>query len=441
MAHTILMSRGDKNYRCKVKTMQDGEIFLEDKVKPSNAKDSRVHLWAQLGDPADPNNPGPIKITDWITRLIQNHINQYKGNGHLLNKYGEVSNEDLIELQDNSIDDGKERPHGATSTPIRNRISTYDNSGRLSTSDVAPIGLNVINKNHLNSEVAFLNKNIADNSNQLKSWIAWILGMDEDGNFTDVDGELVDSAVKNLDQLSEVIKALNNDPNAFNTLSNMIKEHTHDITQITAENITIGTTENIDKFETEAISNTLTGWIKTIGQKINGLIQMVSVKAIFLAAHPVGSLYETVASDESTVAQMNAKYPGSEWEVWGAGRVAAGILATDANFNIVNKIGGHTGIPQHVHGNTLTDPGHRHNTIGQLNDDNTTGMPNFTGNTYRVSGHNRQLSHTSSSGERNALMTTHNNTGVTLANANAGDPNSINNCMPYQVCYRYVRKK
>jgi len=222
MAHTILMSRGDKNYRCKVKTMQDGEIFLEDKVKPSNAKDSRVHLWAQLGDPADPNNPGPIEVTDWITRLIQNHINQYKGNGHLLNKYGEVSNEDIIELQENSIDDGRERPHGATPTPIRNRIGAYDNNGRLSTSDVTPIGLNAVNKNFLDKELMGLYTNISAEITKLKSWIAWVLGMDENGNFTDVDGSPIDSAAKNLDQLSEVIKALNNDPNAFNTLLNMI---------------------------------------------------------------------------------------------------------------------------------------------------------------------------------------------------------------------------
>jgi len=62
MAHTILLSRGDKDYRLKIKAMQDGEVFLEDKTVRGAGqvavKNSRVHLWAQLGNPKKPGNPG-----------------------------------------------------------------------------------------------------------------------------------------------------------------------------------------------------------------------------------------------------------------------------------------------------------------------------------------------------------------------------------------------
>ena len=40
----------------------------------------------------------------------------------------------------------------------------------------------------------------------------------------------------------------------------------------------------------------------------------------FLVSHPVGSIYMTTSSDESTVEKMNSKYGGT-WEVYGDGRV------------------------------------------------------------------------------------------------------------------------
>jgi len=47
--------------------------------------------------------------------------------------------------------------------------------------------------------------------------------------------------------------------------------HSHNITQLTAANITIGATENTTKFGAEAISRTSTEWIQEIGRKINGI--------------------------------------------------------------------------------------------------------------------------------------------------------------------------
>ena len=57
-----------------------------------------------------------------------------------------------------------------------------------------------------------------------------------------------------------------------------VGNHTHNITQITAANIAIGTTENIDKFATGNLSRTIAQWVQDIGQKINGLITNSATK-------------------------------------------------------------------------------------------------------------------------------------------------------------------
>jgi hypothetical protein len=143
--HTILMSRGDKNYRLATKTMLDGEMFLEDKMEyhpeglEKTARKSRVHIWAQMGDPIDPKNPGPIDVTDWIVRFIQAHIDIYKTNGYTLTDTDDIPVEDVLVLsQEPGRNDRKARPHGATQTPMPYRIAAYDAQGRLSS--FTPVG-------------------------------------------------------------------------------------------------------------------------------------------------------------------------------------------------------------------------------------------------------------------------------------------------------------
>ena len=76
----------------------------------------------------------------------------------------------------------------------------------------------------------------------------------------------------------------------------------------------------------------------------------IGTSAIFLAAHPVGSLYETdIATNPGTLY-------GGTWAAWGGGKVTVGLNTADTSFNTVGKTGGektHTltiaEMPSHTH--------------------------------------------------------------------------------------------
>ena len=60
----------------------------------------------------------------------------------------------------------------------------------------------------------------------------------------------------------------------------------------------------------------------------------IGTSAIFLAAHPVGSLYETdIATNPGTLY-------GGTWAAWGGGKVTFGLNTADTSFNTVGKTGG-----------------------------------------------------------------------------------------------------
>ena len=60
----------------------------------------------------------------------------------------------------------------------------------------------------------------------------------------------------------------------------------------------------------------------------------IGTGAIFLASHPVGSLFETTVSTNP-----GALYGGT-WAAWGGGRVPVGVNTADSDFNTVEKTGG-----------------------------------------------------------------------------------------------------
>lgn len=60
----------------------------------------------------------------------------------------------------------------------------------------------------------------------------------------------------------------------------------------------------------------------------------IGTGAIFLASHPVGSLFETTVSTNP-----GALYGGT-WAAWGGGRVPVGVNTADNDFNTVEKTGG-----------------------------------------------------------------------------------------------------
>ena len=55
---------------------------------------------------------------------------------------------------------------------------------------------------------------------------------------------------------------------------------------------------------------------------------------MFLASHPVGSLFET------TVSTNPGTLYGGTWAAWGGGRVPVGVNTADSDFNTVEKTGG-----------------------------------------------------------------------------------------------------
>ena len=63
-------------------------------------------------------------------------------------------------------------------------------------------------------------------------------------------------------------------------------------------------------------------------------VEDIGTRAIFLASHPVGSLFETTVSTN-----QGALYGGT-WAAWGGGRVPVGVNTADNDFNTVEKTGG-----------------------------------------------------------------------------------------------------
>lgn len=70
----------------------------------------------------------------------------------------------------------------------------------------------------------------------------------------------------------------------------------------------------------------------------------LTISALFLAMHPVGSIFMTV--DSSNPAELY----GGTWVAWGAGRVPIGVNVADADFDRVEKIGGNkNSVASHTH--------------------------------------------------------------------------------------------
>ena len=116
-----------------------------------------------------------------------------------------------------------------------------------------------------------------------------------------------------------------------------------------------------------------------IENQINTLIAEVNTlqNNTFLNMHPVGSIYVTTNSSESTAAQMNALYGGT-WEAYGSGKTLVGIDTSNSNFNTENKTGGSTS--QSITLTTSNLPSHSHTVTAKGSVSGT-----FTGNSVTTS--------------------------------------------------------
>lgn len=160
------------------------------------------------------------------------------------------------------------------------------------------------------------------------------------------------------------------------------------------------------------------------------------LKDAILAAHPVGSIYE---STESTSPEVLF---GGTWETMEAGRVlvSAGTASTGTVYN-AGSTGGEeaTGLsianlpPHRFSGTTSTSGNHNHSmSLAQRHGgdgENTHGVAYFSnGDTSKYSGGNA-TGYTNTTGNHNHTFTTN-----TL-----GSGVKHNNMMPYEVIYRWKR--
>lgn len=143
------------------------------------------------------------------------------------------------------------------------------------------------------------------------------------------------------------------------------------------------------------------------------------VKAVLLAAHPVGCIEMNVTGANPST------YIGGTWVAWGAGRVPVGLDAGQAEFDSVEETGGaktHTlsaaEMPVHSHG--VNDPGHQHQYSAAV----SSAFVSQSGATYGVTVPNNQF-------------TDSNTTGITIQDAGSGAAH--NNLQPYIVCYMWKR--
>ena len=92
---------------------------------------------------------------------------------------------------------------------------------------------------------------------------------------------------------------------------------------------------------------------KALTGNITLTVDDIGTSAIFLASHPIGSLFET------TVATNPGTLYGGTWAAWGGGRTPVGVNTADTDFSTVEKTGG-----EKTHVLTVEEmPSHNHELI------------------------------------------------------------------------------
>ena len=246
---------------------------------------------------------------------------------------------------------------------------------------------------------------------------------------------LTDYALSQISSISDPLQIWNS-----TKITNLFNNHTFNLTntQDTDPPIFEWTDQGIMMFKLDTVptessdnlvkSGGIFSWFLNLPDRIS--------KMMFLYAHPVGSLYETVAEDEGffqgddplNVPSMAIKYPGSTWEVWGAGRVTVSLDLNDPLFDTVGKMGGaaahlltaaESGMPAHNHsqnphthlnmaGQVALQPGSYSITFLA-----NSSPPNYNGNEH----------------------TTATNNAVAAQDASQAH----NNLQPYKIAYKYKR--
>ena len=149
----------------------------------------------------------------------------------------------------------------------------------------------------------------------------------------------------------------------------------------------------------------------------------IGTGAIFLASHPVGSLFET------TVSTNPGTLYGGTWAAWGGGRVPVGVNTADSDFNTVEKTGGKK---TERHEFKVGYKGYFGSTVGS--DDNM-----IQAYKYSTSSYGTYAYEGSTQAGVNAGIQASTNTRDVAQASSTGDTSETSIVQPYITCYIWKR--
>ena len=149
----------------------------------------------------------------------------------------------------------------------------------------------------------------------------------------------------------------------------------------------------------------------------------IGTGAIFLASHPVGSLFET------TVSTNPGTLYGGTWAAWGGGRVPVGVNTADSDFNTVEKTGGKK---TERHEFKVGYKGYFGSTVGS--DDNM-----IQAYKYSTSSYGTYAYEGSTQASVNAGIQASTNTRDVAQASSTGDTSETSIVQPYITCYIWKR--
>ena len=168
-------------------------------------------------------------------------------------------------------------------------------------------------------------------------------------------------------------------------------------------------------------SRTING--KALTGNITLTVEDIGTSAIFLASHPVGSLFET------TVSTNPGTLYGGTWAAWGGGRVPVGVNTADSDFNTVEKTGGKK---TERHEFKVGYKGYFGSTVGS--DDNM-----IQAYKYSTSSYGTYAYEGSTQAGVNAGIQASTNTRDVAQASSTGDTSETSIVQPYITCYIWKR--
>lgn len=157
---------------------------------------------------------------------------------------------------------------------------------------------------------------------------------------------------------------------------------------------------------------------------VSGELEQAPPQSVmFLAAHPIGSLFET------TISTNPGTLYGGTWAAWGGGRVPVGVNTADSDFNTVEKTGGKK---TERHEFKVGYKGYFGSTVGS--DDNM-----IQAYKYSTSSYGTYAYEGSTQASVNAGIQASTNTRDVAQASSTGDTSETSIVQPYITCYIWKR--